>query len=215
MLNTVYQLKRPRQFEVAFKEMEIDDRQVIVRPTRLSICHADQRYYQGARAEEILRQKLPMALIHEGIGKVIYDPTGTFEIGTEVVMIPNRPVEKDDIIAENYLRSSKFCASSMDGFLQEYVQAVPDRFVRLPQGINPTVAAYTELVSVSFHAINRFLRFSHERRDVIGVWGDGNLGYITSLLLKKMLPDSKIYIFGVTENKLSDFTFADLSLIHI
>lgn len=46
MLNTVYQLKRPRQFEVAFKEMEIDDRQVIVRPTRLSICHADQRYYQ-------------------------------------------------------------------------------------------------------------------------------------------------------------------------
>ena len=159
MLNTVYQLKRPRQFEVAFKEMEIDDRQVIVRPTRLSICHADQRYYQGARAEEILRQKLPMALIHEGIGKVIYDPTGTFEIGTEVVMIPNRPVEKDDIIAENYLRSSKFCASSMDGFLQEYVQAVPDRFVRLPQGINPTVAAYTELVSVSFHAINRFLRF--------------------------------------------------------
>ena len=97
----------------------------------------------------------------------------------------------------------------MDGFLQEYVQAVPDRFVRLPQGINPTVAAYTELVSVSFHAINRFLTFSHERRDVIGVWGDGNLGYITSLLLKKMLPDSKIYIFGVTENKLSDFTFAD------
>ena len=174
MLNTVYQLKRPRQFEVAFKEMEIDDRQVIVRPTRLSICHADQRYYQGARAEEILRQKLPMALIHEGIGKVIYDPTGTFEIGTEVVMIPNRPVEKDDIIAENYLRSSKFCASSMDGFLQEYVQAVPDRFVRLPQGINPTVAAYTELVSVSFHAINRFLRFSHERRDVIGVWGGVN-----------------------------------------
>ena len=43
MLNTVYQLKRPRQFEVAFKEMEIDKEQVIVRPTRLSICHADQR----------------------------------------------------------------------------------------------------------------------------------------------------------------------------
>ena len=71
------------------------------------------------------------------------------------------------------------------------------------------MAAYTELVSVSFHAVNRFLRFSHERRDVIGVWGDGNLGYITSLLLKKILPDSRIYIFGVTENKLSDFTFAD------
>ena len=202
MLNTIYQLKSPRQFEIAFKDIEIDQQQVIVRPTRLSICHADQRYYQGARAEEVLRQKLPMALIHEGIGKVVYDPTGTFEIGTDVVMIPNRPTQQDDLIAENYLRSSKFCASSMDGFLQEYVQAPPDRFVRLPEGINPTVAAFTELVSVSFHAIHRFLRFSHERRDVIGVWGDGNLGYITSLLLKKMLPESKIYIFGVTENKL-------------
>ena len=28
-----------------------------------------------------------------------------------VVMIPNTPVEKDDIIGENYLRSSKFRAS--------------------------------------------------------------------------------------------------------
>ena len=59
MLNTVYQLKRPRQFEVAFKEMEIDDRQVIVRPTRLSICHADQRYYQGARAVSYTHLTLP------------------------------------------------------------------------------------------------------------------------------------------------------------
>ena len=30
-------------------------------------------------------------------------------------MIPNTPVEKDDIIAENYLRSSKFRASGFDG----------------------------------------------------------------------------------------------------
>lgn len=209
MLNTVYQLKRPRQFEVAFQDIELDKKQVIVRPTRLSICHADQRYYQGARAEEILRQKLPMALIHEGIGKVIYDPTGTFEVGEQVVMIPNRPMEEDSVIAENYLRSSKFCASSTDGFLQEYVQAAPDRFVRLPEGINPTVAAFTELVSVSFHAINRFLKFSHERRNVIGLWGDGNLGYITALLLKKMVPEAKIYIFGVNNSKMSDFTFAD------
>lgn len=209
MLNTVYQLKGPRQFEITFKDIPLDETHVLVRPTHLSICNADQRYYQGTRAEEILRKKLPMALIHEGIGKVVYDPTGTYEIGTEVVMIPNRPTETDPIIAENYLRSSKFCASSVDGFLQEYVSCLPDRLVVLPKGINPAVAAFTEIVSVSYHAICRFKRFSHERRDVIGVWGDGNLGYITSLLLKKMMPDSKVYVFGVNENKLNDFSFAD------
>lgn len=209
MLNTVYQLKHPRQFEVAFEDIELAPDKVLVRPTRLSICHADQRYYQGARAEEILRQKLPMALIHEGIGRVVYDPTGTFQVGDQVVMIPNRPTEEDEVIAENYLRSSKFCASSADGFLQEYVHAAPDRFVRLPDGINPTVAAYTELVSVSYHAVSRFLRFSHERRTAVGVWGDGNLGYITALLLKKMLPSVKLYVFGIIESKMADFTFAD------
>lgn len=209
MLNTVYQLKGPRQFEISFQDVELDGSQVVVRPTYLSICNADQRYYQGLRAEAILRKKLPMALIHEGIGRVIYDPTGNYEVGTEVVMIPNRPSEQDEIIAENYLRSSRFCASSQDGFLQEYVLAPPDRMVPLPSGMNRVVAAFTELVSVSYHAISRFLRFSHERRDVIGVWGDGNLGYITSLLLKYRLPQSKIIVFGVNAYKLNDFSFAD------
>lgn len=209
MLNTVYQLKSPRQFEIVFKDVTLDDSHVLVRPTHLSICNADQRYYQGNRAEEILRTKLPMALIHEGIGKVVYDPTGTFQIGADVVMIPNHPSEQDEIIAENYLRSSKFSGSSTDGFLQEYIHALPDRLVQLPEGINKHVAAFTEIVSVSYHAIRRFIRFSHKRRDVVGVWGDGNLGYITSLLLKKMLPDSKICVFGVNEYKLNDFSFAD------
>lgn len=209
MLNTVYQLKAPRQFEAVFKDIELDEKHVLVRPTHLSICHADQRYYQGTRPEAVLRSKLPMALIHEGIGKVAYDPTGTYEIGEEVVMIPNHPVEEDKVIAENYLRSTKFCGSSKDGFMQEYVSLLPDRIVRLPKGIDKVVAAFTEIVSVSYHAITRFQRFSHDRRRVIGVWGDGNLGYITSLLIKKMMPESQVYIFGVNANKLSDFSFAD------
>ena len=71
------------------------DDQVLV-PTYLSICNADQRYYQGTRDKKILNQKLPMALIHEGIGKVVYDPTGTFRIGEQVIMIPNIPAREED-----------------------------------------------------------------------------------------------------------------------
>lgn len=209
MLNTVYQLKAPRQFEAVFQDVELDQEHVLVRPTHLSICHADQRYYQGKRAEAVLRAKLPMALIHEGIGKVVFDPTGTYRKGEEVVMIPNHPVEQDDVIAENYLRSTKFCGSSKDGFMQEYVSLLPDRIVSLPEGMDKIVAAFTEIVSVSYHAVSRFQRFSHERREAIGVWGDGNLGYITSLLLKKMLPDSRVCVFGVNKSKLSDFSFVD------
>lgn len=209
MLNTVYQLKRPRQFEAVFKNVDLDDEHTIVRPTYLSICNADQRYYQGTRDKEVLRKKLPMALIHEGIGKVIHDPTGNFVNGDNVIIIPNIPTEKDEIIAENYLYSSRFCSSNEDGFLRELIQTRPDRLIRLPDGINPLVAAFTELVSVGYHAVDRFDKIAHLRRDTIGVWGDGNLSFITSLLLKKRFPESKIYVFGKHRQKISEFSFAD------
>ena len=213
MLNTVYQLKRPRQFEVVFKEMDLDDRHILVRPTHLSICHADQRYYQGTRPDEVLRAKLPMALIHEAIGSVIYDPSGQFQIGDRVVMIPNLPLEEDPVIAENYLRSSRFRASGMDGFLQEYVQTTADRMILLSDQVNPMVAAFTELVSVSYHALQRWLRTAHARRNETAVWGDGNLGYITALLIHYLCPQTKLYVVGVHEEKLSYFTFADEVLL--
>lgn len=210
MLNTVYRLVEPRRFEANFTDINIfDESIVLVRPTHLSICNADQRYYQGQRSKEVLNQKLPMALIHEAIGIVEFDTKGEYKAGERVVMIPNTPCEKDDIIAENYLRSSKFRGSGFDGFMQEYVAMRRDRIIRLPADINLLVAAFTELVSVSCHAITRFQKFSHERRDRIGVWGDGNLAFMTSLLLKKIIPESQVYIFGKSEYKMRDFVFVD------
>ena len=120
MINTVYRLVAPRRFEIAFEDINLFGENAIVRPTYLSICNADMRYYLGTRDATVLAEKLPMALIHEGVGEVFLDPTGTFKTGDKVVMVPNAPVEKDEFIAENYLRSSKFCGSSMDGFLQEF-----------------------------------------------------------------------------------------------
>lgn len=209
MLNTVYRLVAPRRFEVAFNDIDLLGEEVIVRPTHLSICHADQRYYQGTRSAEILAKKLPMALIHEAIGEVVYDAKGEFKPGECVVMIPNTPLVNDEIIAENYLRSSKFRASGFDGFMQDQVAMGRDRLVRLPEGIDKTVAAFTELVSVSVHALRRFDSMAHKRRDIVGIWGDGNLGYITAIFFKTMFPDTKLCIFGVDREKLASFTFAD------
>jgi len=208
VLNKVYELIQPRQFEIVYKDMSLKGNRVIVHPTYLSICNADQRYYQGLRSKSALAQKLPMALIHEAIGCVIYDPTKTFKPNDTVVLIPNMPTESSDIIAENYLRSSRFRASGFDGFLQEYISLAPDRAVKLPDGMNPYVASFTELVSVSYHAISRFMRFSHIKKEKIGIWGDGNLGYITALLLRYIFPDCELHVFGVNAHKLKDFSFA-------
>lgn len=211
MINQVYRLVSPRQFEVAYTEGSLRSNKIIVRPTHLSICAADQRYYTGKRGKEALAKKLPMALIHEGVGKIVHDPSGKLAHGTTVVMVPNTPVETDDIIAENYLRSSQFRSSGYDGFMQDYIFLNEDRVVPLFEGINLNVASFIELITISMHALTRFKKKAHSRRNVIGVWGDGNLGFITSLMLKKVFPESKVIIFGKNAHKLDHFSFVDES----
>lgn len=208
MINIVYRLVAPKLLEEVYTDLNLE-KGVIVRPTYLSICKADQRYYYGKRAPEVIEQKLPMALIHESVGKIVKDNTGTFDVGDNVVMIPNLPLANDVVIGENYRKSSKFRSSSSDGFMEEYVSLTEDRLIKVPDDINLEVASFIELISVSVHAISRFLRFSHKRRNTIGVWGDGSFGYITALCLKVMFPDSEIIVIGRHMEKLSMFTFAD------
>lgn len=208
MINKIYKLVAPKQIIVSFEEKNLYGEGIIIRPTRLSICAADQRYYTGKRGKEALKNKLPMALIHEGVGKVVFDPNGEYNPGDTVVMVPNTPIEEDAIIAENYLRSSKFRASGYDGFMQDYIFMGRDRIVKY-ENINHDVASFIELLSVSIHSISRFERKSHIKRDILGVWGDGNVGFITSLILKKKYPNSKIIVFGKNEEKLNFFSFVD------
>ena len=209
MINQIYQLVAPRQFEITYRNENIKSNKVIVRPLYLSICAADQRYYTGKRDERVLNKKLPMALTHEGVGEVVYDSQGIYNSGTKVVMVPNTPVEKDNIINENYLPSSKFRSSGYDGFMQDYVFMDHDRVVEIPEDLDMSVLSYSELVSVSWHAIQRFKNKSISKTNSFGIWGDGNLGYITAILLRNLYPEAKIYAFGKTDYKLSHFSFVD------
>ena len=194
MINERIKLVAPRRMEIFFEDEEITEDSVIVRPKYLSICAADQRYYTGSRSKEILDKKLPLSLIHEAVGEVLYDPRNEFKKGDRVVLIPNLPFEKNEIIKENYLRSSKFRASSHDGFLQNVVVMRRDRIIDI-KNIDFSIASLLEPVSICVNAIEEFMKTAHKKRETIGVWGCGSIGYLTTLLLKKYLPDSKIIIF--------------------
>ena len=212
MINEVIKLVAPRRMEIFFEEENIEENTVVVRPKYLSICAADQRYYTGSRSKEILDKKLPLSLIHEAVGEVLYDPKNEFKKGDKVVLIPNTPMEENDIIKENYLRSSKFRASSYDGFLQNILLMRRDRIIDI-KDIDFKIASLLEPISICINAIEEFLNDSHSKKDVIGVWGCGSIGYITTLLLKEYLPNSKIIIFGTNEEKLNYFSFADETIL--
>ncbi len=207
MINQTYRLIAPRQIRTDFVEFQTDEHSVVVRPTYLSICAADQRYYTGSRGRAIMKQKLPMALIHEAVGEVIYDPKGEYPIGTNVVMVPNTPMEMGDNVKENYLRTSKFRASGFDGFMQSMVCMRRDLII--PFTVEPKVASLLELTSVAMNAIDNFEKHAQGCKDTIGVWGNGNVGFVTALALKKMYPNSKIYVFGIGEQKMAYFSFVD------
>ena len=155
-----------------------------------------------------LDKKLPLALIHEAVGEVLFDKTGEFKSGDNVVMIPNTPFEQDEVIKENYLRSSKFRSSSYDGFLQNAVLMRKDRVIKIGD-IDLQIASLLEPISICVNAIEEFLKTAHKRRNIIGVWGCGTIGYLTTLLLKKYLPDSRIIIFGTNTEKMRYFSFVD------
>ena len=209
MINHIYQLINPHFFSVVYDDINLDDG-VIVRPRYMSICHADQRYYLGKRDAKILRKKLPMALIHECCGEVVYDKSKNFKPGQKVVLIPNVPGKKQEGIYENYSEDAKFLSSSADGFMREFVNLPADRLVPF-ENINLKIAAITEFVSVAYHACNRLQKIMHSKYDKIGIWGDGSLSYVLSCVLKERFPKTKIIVFGKDLVKLSYFTMADES----
>lgn len=197
----------PRTFSVKYSGIDVE-KNIIVKPRYMALCHADQRYYLGLRDATTLRKKLPMALIHECCGEVVYDKSGTFKIGQNVVMIPNVPGKFRSGEYENYSKGAKFLSSGVDGFMQEFVAMQADRLVAF-DNIPLQVAAISEFISVGMHAVERFDLCSHNYRDVIAVWGDGSLSYVVSCILKSIYKTSKIIVIGKNKTKLSYFSFAD------
>ena len=184
MIDNVYQLIAPRTVAIKFEDVDIANK-VIVRPRYMAVCHADQRYFQGKRDPEVMRKKLPMALIHECMGEVLADATHTFNVGDPVVMIPNIPGHGPDGVYENYASGSAFRSSGHDGFMREFVALPADRVVSCA-GVEPHVAAITEFVSVTMHGIHRFDIAAHAKRDRIAIIGDGSLAYALACTLSSL-----------------------------
>lgn len=213
MINQVYQLISPRTFSIKYDELDITDtNKVIVRPKYFSVCHADQRYYQGNRSAEVLSQKLPMALFHECCGEVVADASGTYQVGQKVAMIPNQPLaEYSEEFHENYQTGGYFRSSGHDGFLRELVEMPVDRVVPY-ESIPGKIAAITEFVSVTMHAIERFKKYSHSIKDKLVIWGDGSLAYVTAIALRQSFPEAHITVVGKNAAKMSLFTFVNQTL---
>lgn len=209
MINNQYKLTSPLLIERQCESIDLNKKgYVIVKPTYLSICKADMRYYFGQRNAEVLKQRLPMVLIHEACGEVIFDPENRFPKHTKVVLLPNIG-GKDTFYLENYRLDSVFRSSKADGFMQEMISMDHEHIVPYSKQGFDSVFSFTEFISVGVHAVNSFLASSHSRRDNICVFGDGALAYVVCSILKNKLKNCKVTVMGINPVKLQYFNFVD------
>lgn len=195
MLKSVIRLKHPGLFQRYIEEETIRDG-VLIRPEYGAVCKADLRYFYGLRPQEVLRKKLPCALIHEATATVLHDPTGQFTAGQKVIPIPNTPQgcqPEDPWYTSNYSPESKFRSSGYDGYTQSLLAHRPDLLVpfHTPDGSNGIVNVFAEVVSVAIHALDKIGNLPIAK-DCIAVWGDGIMGYVTSLVVKRIYPESTV-----------------------
>lgn len=216
MFLPVYKVTSPQVIEEFVEHLEYDEKSVLVHVDKMAICKADIRYYLGKRDQHVLERKYPLAPIHEAVGHVIKDPTGTYKKGDKVILIPNSidpnrcltcPFTrcKEEEFGENYCPYAQFRSSTCDGFMREIYSCRPDQLVKYDDSIEDAIAVFSELLSVS-HAACRRIHLGKVRR--VALFGDGIMGYMVYILLvRKYRLD--VTLFGMDGEKMKMFKEAE------
>lgn len=219
-------LTKPREIQELVVEREIRREEVAVEPTIASICHADLRYFSGQRKPEVMAKKLPMALLHEGIGIVVESTSNKLSEGQRVLIVPNLPgyllrgIEPEQCcpacrneIEDNYCYHSEFLGSGTDGIAQSRLVLPEECAVPIPDLIPDEIAVLSELCSVSYRALRRVSPLLKRAR--IAVFGDGPVGYLTAAMLHHVykIGSDRLIVFGAIREKLDQFTFGTTEMV--
>ncbi len=213
MFVTTYKVTSPKVIEEFIEEVEYKVDEVLVKVDYLAICKADIRYYLGNRDINVLKRKYPLTPIHEAVGKVVKDPTGTYKKGDKVILIPNSVDKercktcyfercKDEDLGENYCPYAEFKSSTSDGFMRPFISLKPEALVKYDDSIEPQIAVWSELLSVSNAACRR-IDFSRAKN--IALFGDGIMGYMVYIILTQKYHAQNVTLFGMDDNKMSTF----------
>lgn len=216
MFLPIYKVTSPQVIEEFVEPLKYDEKSVLVHIDKMAICKADIRYYLGKRDQHVLERKYPLAPIHEAVGHIVKDPTGTYKKGDKVILIPNS-IEPDRCLTcpftrckeeewgENYCPHAQFRSSTCDGFMREIYSCRPEQLVRYDESIEDSIAVFSELLSVS-HAACRRIRLKNGQR--VALFGDGIMGYMVYLVLVRKY-HLDVTLFGMDETKMKMFQKAE------
>jgi len=211
MFVVTYKVTSPGVLEEFIENLDYQDK-VLVSIQRMAICKADIRYFLGNREKTVLDHKYPLTPIHEAVGVVVKDPTGNFKPGDNVILVPNsidqelcstcanqRCFEKD--LGNNYCPYATFRSSTSDGFLRSFYACEPSLLVKYSPDVDPSIAVFSELLSVAFAACRRI---DFKKAKKIALFGDGIMAYVVYLVIHHVYKKA-LTVFGVDDDKLKMF----------
>lgn len=220
MFINIFKVTSPGVIEEFIDAIDLDDKSVLVKVDTMAICKADIRYFLGNRDINVLNHKYPLAPIHEAVGHVIKDPTGTFKPGDKVILVPNsvdegyqdhsnrRCLRKD--LGDNYYPKAIFRSSTADGFLRNFYACSPDLLVKY-EDVDSSIAVFSELLSVAHAAVRRI---NFDEVEKMALFGDGIMAYIVYIMLVNNYPNLDLTVFGIDDNKLACFKKAKTSKVN-
>lgn len=165
-------------------ELDLGTGEVLVAPLWNGICGSDLHAYQHATP----RRTPPIVMGHEFSGRIVESCDSETELKpAEVVAV--RPVHwcgKCELCLsgrENVCPQRMVIGVNRPGSYADVVAVSADQCVRLPEGLDPMVAALAEPVSVALHALSRAGDF--RGREIV-ILGAGTIGLLAVIVARSM-----------------------------
>jgi ribitol-5-phosphate 2-dehydrogenase len=216
-----YRLVKPGDFEAQQITRTLKPGWVDVQPQMASVCHADDRYFAGERRPEALAKKLPMALLHEGLGVVKESMSTAFQAGQRVVIAPNIPgyvlrgEAKTDPVPDNYSTDAVFMSSGYDGIAQSDVVQPESGLIPIPDNVPNDIAVFAEVSTIGYHASSHVADTLSQPGVKVALFGDGPVGYMAAAVLHfvRGIPSENLTVFGAIPERLAKFDFAQQEIV--
>jgi len=221
----VFEVVGPYEMRERLEEItELPDNCLLLETRFTGICHADLRYVSGSRPPEILRERLPLCIFHEGVAEIVEigdNVKNFFSKGNLVMPVPNipcymhNPEKYPDIyracrscrpegIGENFCEDVRFLASNAHGLSRTFFIHPAAAVFPVPQEVPEEIAVLTEPLTV----INRAVKQAEVAfDDRVAVLGGGFMGFITAAVLSKIVGISRrdLLVTDIFDFKLEKF----------
>jgi len=217
----VFEVVGPYQMRERWEEItSIPDNCLLLKTRMTGICHADLRYVSCSRPPEILRERLPLAVFHEGVAEIVEvgNSVGNLSKGDLVVIVPNIPCYVHDPnkypdiyrackacrpegAGENLCEDVRFLASNAHGLSRTFLVHPASCVFPVSEDVPEEITVLTEPLTV----INRAVKQSGVSfDDRVVVLGGGFMGFVAAALLSTIvgIPKNNLLVTDIFDFKL-------------